>query len=146
MMIREFKWAEVSSRSLWHRQVSLYTEKRSDWQADFLHQGPKRLRQEINYLQPSHRPQHKTNQGPQRAIFSYHLSSEHNIQPRGQISQWRGGYVKILWRRWENWEEASGLLQASEPMRISWRNRDEPVFLLQSKVSSNSPSLINYML
>lgn len=41
-------------------------------------------------------PNTKTNQGLQRAIFTYHLSSEHNIQLRGQISQWRERYVKIL--------------------------------------------------
>lgn len=84
-------------------------------------------------------PQHKTNQDPQRAICSYHLSSEHSIQPRRQISQCRGHYIRMLL---EELGELGGGFGASSGIIPKENQREEPrwiCLLLPSKLAANSP-------
>lgn len=81
----------------------------------------------------------QTNQHPQRAICSYHLSSEHSIQTRQQISHCRGHYVKMLL---EELGELGGGCGASSGIRSKEEQREEPrwiCLLLPSQLAANPP-------
>lgn len=71
---------------------------------------------------------------PWGAIYSHHLSGEHSIQPRGQISQQRrhGITLRYLSGKYKGFEEPLGFLQASAPKRI-----DKDLFWVDGGTSTN---------
>lgn len=92
----------------------------------------------------SNRPNTRLIRSPREQFAAITCQVNAASSPGGKSASAEDTVLGCFWRSWERWEEAAGLLPASEPKRIRGRNQDDSAcccpIILHAKPPSSARS------